>query len=139
MSISIDKAIMLLVIGAFIVTSINSLNALGDAITREKAMEISRNSELVKEGLAIAYSFTIETNYYNSSRLEQLRKWHSDEMFENVPRDAFWEENVPEGHSVWEVIWRFRYQTKPGGYNVIIIVDAETGAILYETTGIVHL
>lgn len=133
---NLKKVIILLVIGTFIVTSVNSLIALGDPISREMAIEISKNSELVKHSLAISHIFTIETNYYNSSRLEQLRKWHSDEIFKNVPRDAFWEEKVPEGHSAWEVIWWFRYQTKPGGYNVIIIVDAETAKIINETHGV---
>ncbi|MBX5327351.1 MAG: hypothetical protein ACQXXH_04695 [Candidatus Bathyarchaeia archaeon] len=130
----LEKVMVLVVIGVFIVSSVNSLSGLGDPITREEAIEISKNSELVKEGLAVAHRFTIETNYYNSSRLEQLRKWHSDEIFKNVPRDAFWEEKVPEGHSVWEVIWWFRYGV--GGYNVIVIVDAETGTIIHETKGI---
>ena len=108
------------------------------SITREEAIEISTNSELVKEGLTIARNVTIETNYYNSSRLEQLKIWHSDDIFKNVSTDAFWEEKVPEGHSVWEVIWWFHYQTKPGGYNVIVIVDAETATIIHEEKGIAY-
>ncbi len=137
-NMNLEKMIVLLVVGTLIVTSVNSLSTLGNEITREEAIEISKNSELVKDGLAISHSFTIETDYYDSLRLEQLREWHSGEIFENVPRDAFWEEKVPEGHSVWEVIWWFGYKARPGGYNVIIIVDAETGVIIYETIGIVH-
>lgn len=134
MSINWEKVIIVIMIGALTLTSVYSLDALGNPITREEAIEISKNSELVKEGLAAAHRFTIETNYYNSSRLEQLKKWHSDEIFKNVPRDAFWEEKVREGHSVWEVIWWLRYGVD--GHTVIVIVDAETGSIIHETRGV---
>jgi len=136
MNANLKKVIILLVIGAFIVAYVNLLKTPGDPITREEAIEISKNSELVKEGLTIAHRFTIETNYYNSSRLEQLKKWHSDDIFKNVPTDAFWEEKVPEGHSAWEVIWWISYQTKLGGCAVIVIVHAETATIIYEAKGI---
>ena len=124
---NLEKIITLLVIGAFIVTSINSLNTLGDPITREEAIEISKNSELVKEGLAISRSFTIETNYRNSSMVEQLKLWNS-ELYEKVP----------EGHSVWKVIWWLTYQYPPGGHNVIVIVDAEMATIIHEKKGIAY-
>jgi len=134
-----EKVIILIVIGALAVTSVYSLSALGNPITKEEAIEISKNSELVKEGLAIARGFSIETNYYNFSKLEQLRKWHSDEIFKNTPKDAFWEEKVPEGHTAWEVIWWFGGTGAPSeGYAVIVIVDAEIGTIIHEVKGI-HL
>jgi hypothetical protein len=128
MNINLKKVIILLVIGAFIVTYVNLLIAPDDAITREEAIEISENSELVKEGLTIARNFTIETNYRNSSMVEQLKLGHNRELYEKIP----------EGHSAWEVIWWFIYQTKPGGYNVIVIVDAETATIIHEEKGIAY-
>jgi len=129
MNINLEKVVILIVIGAFIVTSVNSLNSLnglGSPITSEEAIEISKNSELVKEGVAIAQSFTIGTTYYNSSMVGQLKEGHNGEAYEKIP----------EGHSVWQVVWWFSYQTKPGGYVVIVIVDAETGILTYETKGI---
>jgi hypothetical protein len=126
MNINLEKLIILLIIGVFIVTSVNSLNALGNPITKEEAIEISKNSELVKEGIGVALKFTVEANYYNSSMVEQLKIGHSGEMYEKVP----------EGHSIWEVIWWFTYKEKPGAYDVIVVVDAETGTITYETKGI---
>ena len=98
-----------------------------EPITREEAIEIGTNSELVKEGLAISRSFTIETNYRNSSMVEQLKLWNS-ELYEKVP----------EGHSVWEVIWWLTYQYPPGGHNVIVIVDAEMATIIHEKKGIAY-
>ena len=136
MNVNPKKAIILLAIGALIVISIVLFGAPNGLVTREEAIEVSRNSGLVREGLAISRSFAVEINYYNSSRLERLREWHFNEIFENVPRDAFWEEKVPEGHSAWEVIWWFHYQKKSGGYNVIVIVDAEMATIIHETKGI---
>lgn len=139
MNLSLEKVLILIALGALTVTSAYALNALGTPITREEAIEISKNSELVNEGLAIARGFTIETHYYNSSGLEQLRKWHSDEIFKNTPKDAFWEEKVPEGHTAWEVIWWFSGPGAPSeGYAVIVIVDANMGTIIYQVEG-VHL
>ena len=136
MNVNPKKAIILLAIGALIVISIVLFDAPNGLVTREEAIEVSRNSGLVREGLAISRSFGVEINYYNSSRLERLREWHFNEIFENVPRDAFWEEKVPESHSAWEVIWWFHYQKKPGDYNVIVIVDAEMAKIIHEIKGI---
>jgi len=100
---------------------------LDDPITREEAIERSKESDLVKEGLALAHASSSEANYYNSSRLEQLRIWHSNKLFENVSREDFWEEMVPRGHTAWEIIWRFMGVNGPSaqGYDVIVIVDAE--------------
>lgn len=122
---------------AMIATSAVSHLALGDPISREEAIKISKDSELVKEGLRFAHAFSIEANYYNSSRLEQLRIWHSDKMFDNVSRDGFWEEMVPRGHTAWEVIWWFSGVEGPSaqGYPVIVIVDAERAWIVYDMLG----
>lgn len=129
MNVELEKVIILLVIGAFVVTSANSLVGLDDSITRAEAVEISKNSNLVKEGLAIAYRFAIETNYYNSSMVEQLKLGHNREIYEKVPK----------GHSVWQVVWWFRYKEGMAtGYTVIVIVDAETGTIIHEEKGILY-
>ena len=45
----------------------------GDPISRGEAIGRSVDSELVREGLGLAHAFSIEANYYNSSRLEQRR------------------------------------------------------------------
>jgi len=134
---NVEKIIIILVIFSFFLTSINVLGIQGNLLTREEAIEISKNSSLVQEGIAKTYYATIETHHYNSQRIEELKEWHSDEIFENVPKDAFWEEKVPEGHSVWEVIWYFSEGV--GGYMVGVIVDAEVGAIINELRGLTFL
>lgn len=128
MNINLEKAMILLVVGTFIVTSINSLNALGNPITREEAIEISKNSGLVKEGMATTQRASIDPTYYNSSMVEQLRAGHNRELYERVP----------VGHSVWNVVWWFSYWIgSSSGYTVIVIVDAETGIMIHETKGII--
>jgi len=121
-----EKVIILTVIGVFILSSINSLSALGNPVTREEAIEISKKSELVKEGMATHGYFGIgEVGYYNSSWVEQMKKGHARETYEKVP----------EGHGIWQVIWTFGNGIMRG-YTVIVIVDAETGAIIHETKGV---
>jgi hypothetical protein len=85
-----EKAKILSLIAVLFLTSIYSLTP-SLPVTKEEAIEVSKTSELVREGLAIARSLTIETRYYNTSRLEELKKWHSDPIFKNVPKSAFWE------------------------------------------------
>jgi len=134
---NLERIIIALAVVSFAFTSVSLLSIREVPLTREEAIEISKGSSLVKEGLAIAYSISVEANYYNSQRIEQLREWHQEEIFENVPKDEFWEEKVPKGHSVWEIIWYIG--TGIGGYNIGVIVDAEVGVIITEVKGIVFL
>lgn len=120
----LEKVIILTVIGVFAFSSVNSLSALGNPITREEAIEISKKSELVKEGLAMAYSFSVDATYYNSSMIEQMKLGHNKEVYEKVP----------EGHGAWEVIWGIRKDV--GGYLIIVIVDAENGMLVHEEKGV---
>lgn len=123
----IEKVIILLVIGVFIMTSIDSLNGLGDPVTEEEAIEISRNSELVEEGIAAYGYFGVRASYYNSSWVEHMKRGHAREMYERVP----------EGHSIWKVVWTFNPQGGLMiGYTVVVIVDAETGTIVHGTKGV---
>lgn len=119
-----EKAIISVIIGVFILSSVNLLSALGKPITREEAIEISRNSELVKEGLAIARGVSISATYDNSSMIEQLKLGHNRKAYEKVP----------EGHGAWTVVWTIYKDV--GGYLIIVIVDAETGIIIHETKGV---
>jgi len=113
----------MLVIVSFAFTSVNLLSAQGSPITREEAIEISKNATLVQEGLAIARSTSIEALYLNSTEVEQKKEGSSRILFENVP----------EGHSVWEIRWWFGAGL--GGYVIGVIVDAEVGAIITEVRG----
>lgn len=120
----IEKVLILVAIGVFVVSSVNLLGALGNPVTREEAIEISKNSELVKEGLATAHSFSVDATYYNSCMVEQMKQGYDRELYEKVP----------EGHGIWNVVWGIHKGV--GGYLIIVIVDAETGTINHETKGV---
>jgi len=129
MSINWEKVIIVIMIGALTLTSVYSLDALGNPITREEAIEISKNSELVKEGMA-TFSFfgVVDVNYRNSSWVEQMKKGHARATYEKVP----------EGHSIWDVEWTFQISEWGFvGYTVIVIVDVELAKIVYEKRGVV--
>jgi hypothetical protein len=118
-------SVVLCLTSVILLSTMKNSNVKGP-VTEEEAVEISKNSKLVQEGLTRSSKFTVETDYYNSSRVEQLKGGPDGAEFEKTP----------EGHSVWQVIWWLFYQTKPGGYDIIVIVDAETGKLLHEETGI---
>ena len=127
MNISLGRALILLVIGTLIVTSIDSLSAIGDPMTKEEAIEISRNSVNVKEGLAMYYSFGIQANYYNSSWVARMKKGYWSDILAEVP----------EGHSVLEIVWWFKRRGMLETHPAIVLIDAETGIIVYDKWGVV--
>ncbi len=121
--------VFLLIMAAIFVTSVVSLSTPREPITREEAMHISKNSKLVKEGMVTnGYSRVVEVNYSISSMVEQMKKL-SAEKGEIYGR-------VPEGHGIWQVIWRARVRGTLMGYLVIVLIDAETGTLYYETKGV---
>lgn len=128
MILNIEKIAIMLAIGSFIVAFASSLGTFGNALSKEEAIEITKRSNLVKEGIT-TYGFVSigEVDYHNASWVEQMKKGHAREIYEKVP----------EGHSIWKVIWTFK--PKGGlmtGYTVIVIVDAETGTLIHETKGV---
>jgi hypothetical protein len=104
-------------------TSLSSLSTLGRPISKEEAIEISRQSELVRKGLADTHGFEVEATYYNSSMVEKLKAGHLREIFQKVP----------EGHSVWNVGWT-AHKTLYSS-TIQVVVDAETAAIVDERGG----
>lgn len=132
MDTNVEVVTIFVIIAIFTVTcveSLTSLSMLGGPITEEEAIEISKSSEFVKEGMATCgyVSSGAGAGYYNSSWVEQMKKGHSKGAYEKIP----------EGHDIWEVHWAFMVE---GGYRtdtVIVIVDAEWGIIMYDGKGIV--
>ncbi len=125
---NLERIIITLAVVSFVFTSVSLLSIREVPLTREEAIEISKGSSLVKEGLAIAYGTPVEAHYYNSQRIEELRELNPD----------FWEEKVArklsKGHSIWEIIWYIHKGI--GGYTIGVIVDAEVGAIINELKGV---
>jgi len=119
----LHSALILFVVVAFIVASAYSLSMPACPISREEAIEISKQSELVRKGLADAHNFEVEATYYNSSMVEKLKAGHLREIFQKVP----------EGHSVWNVGWT-AHKTLYSS-TILVLVDAETAAIIDERGG----
>lgn len=123
---NLERVLILLVIGAFTVASVSSLTSPIGLLTKETATEISKKAELVREGIATSRFHQVsEATYHNSTWVEQMKKGHNKELYAKVP----------EGHSIWHVVWAFT-EFPISGYTVIVIVDAETGRIAHETLGI---
>jgi hypothetical protein len=118
----LEKMIVLVAIGVFIISSLNLLSALGDTVTEEEAIEISKKSYLVKEGFTKAH--VDEANFYNWSTLQKLKNW--TDYWASLP--------IPEGHDIWQVIWYINQGV--GGYLVIVTIDAQNGVILHEEKGV---
>lgn len=145
---NLEKSLVSLILGIFIVTSIASiysLSVVGNPITKEEAIEISKNSELVKEGLAKAYRAGVsEANYHNSSWVEQMKNFTVPWADPNEEWVKRWTKEVrekyakiPEGHSIWEIIWSIDLERY--SYFIIVIVDAEMGIMVHDETGSVML
>lgn len=125
MSVNPEKALILLIIGAFIVNSLNLLTTPSNPITtEEEAVEISKRADLVRDGIAKSSRFSSGATYHNSSWVEQMNKGHNKDIYLKVP----------SGHDIWQVTWAFWFLV--GGYTVIVIVDAQTRKITYETLGV---
>jgi len=125
--VNLERILVTLVIVSFVFTSVTILSIEEAPITREEAIEISKGSSRVKEGLAIAFGSGVEATYYNSSMVEQLKLRHNREIYEKVPK----------GHSIWQITWYIG--TGIGGYTIGVIVDAEIGVIITEIEGNVFL
>ena len=127
MILNIEKMAIMLAIGSFIVVFAGSLGTFGNALSKEEAIEITKRSNLVKEGIA-TYGFGSigEVDYHNASWVEQMKTGHASEMYEKVP----------QGHGIWKVIWVFTRANVWMGYTVIVIVDAETGTLIHEEKGL---
>ena len=71
LKMNIEKMIMALVIVPLALTSINTLIIQGNSLTREEAIEIGKNSQLVQSLFKNAEFYTLEVNYEN-----QTDVWH---------------------------------------------------------------
>ena len=125
MNVNLEKTIAVLVIVSFAFTSTNLLVLQGGSITREEAIEISRNTELV-QGLwhlvEDADWYTLEADYLNENCINELKE-QNPQYYEFLPGD----------HCAWHVEWEIA-SSKWGAAIIIIhhFIDAETGEILHE-------
>lgn len=119
MNVNAEKVIVSLVVLSFALTSINTLIAAGNPITREEAIEISRNTPIVQQALSEAGGRVIvEADYWSTEYINSLRGKYPSDVTEKLPNDRG--------------AWRVRWNNDAPGYHILHFVDELTGQILYE-------
>jgi hypothetical protein len=98
-------------------------------ITREEAIEISRNTSAVQEFLEDATTYWVNATYLDEEEIMLWKEWRP-ELFGNFPSD----------HGVWEIMWTIRL--KPSGISQTSLyhyIDEETGEIILELRGVLFV
>jgi len=123
MSAKLEKSVVLLLLVILFVAVANTLVLQGFSLTKEEAIEISRDSDTVRSRLEGSDNYSVEVHYMNSTEVNNAR--------ERFPSDR---EIYPENRSIWTVTWSIHAKGTHTGALAIIshVVDAETGQILYE-------
>jgi hypothetical protein len=105
----VEKLMAILVISVFALTSISIFVVRGGSLTREEAIEISRNSKLVRSLLEGADRYTLEVHYLNKTQ-------------------------VYEDHGVWSIMWYIHPIDAPSAFAYVVshTINEETGEILSE-------
>jgi len=119
MNVSAEKMMVILVVSSFALTSISVLVVRGGSLTREEAIEISRNTCAVQEDLSYGGIPGVTTDYWNATFIRSLKQKYP------ALREI---ENLPEDHGVWRVFWAML-----PGYYVLHFIDELTGKVLHES------
>jgi len=123
MRTNLEKLIVIFIVSVFALTSITILIVQDNSLTREEAIEISRNTPIVQEALNNPHTrsemMIIEADYWNATyiRLSKERQPNVDWSF------------LPDDHGVWRIHW----DITPPGYQILHFTDELTGQILYES------
>jgi len=104
---------------SFALTSINLFVAQGGSLTREEAIEISRNTAIVQEALSHGGIPRVTADHWNATYIISFKQEHPN------LREI---ENLPENHGVWRVFW----VVLPPGYHILHYIDELTGKVLHE-------
>jgi hypothetical protein len=120
LNLNLERIMVMLVIVSFAFTSVNLLSAQGSPITREEAIEISKNTPIVQEALSyVGMSSRVTADHWNATYIILLKQEHPN------LREI---ENLPEDHSVWRIFWVIF----PPGYHILHYIDDLTGEVLHE-------
>ncbi len=103
-------------------TAIWGLDSLTSIKTEGEVIEISKNSPTVQEHLQNADWYTVRVEYYNKTRISELKTNSSKFEF------------LPEDHGAWKVTWHIHPEGSPSAVAYIIThwIDEESGQILHE-------
>jgi len=104
---------------SFALTSINILIVQGGSLTKEKAIEISKNTSIVREAFNMNKgTIFVEADYWSTDYIAKQR--------EKGPGDVLGK--LPDDHGVWRVHWT----NDAPGYRILHFVDELNGRVLYE-------
>lgn len=99
-------------------------------VTKEEAIEISRNSPTMQKYMENATRYSlVEAEHLNVTTVKSMK--------ESKPK---YYGNLPDDHGVWKIVWGFRL--KPYGIDYTELyhyIDEETGEILQELRGILYV
>lgn len=110
LNVNAEKIFVALVLSSFALTSVVVLFGPRRLLTREEAIEISRNSELVQNQLKRSDRHTLEAHYKNMTRVSD--------------------------HGMWRITWYIHMIGAPSISDIIVVheIDEVTGEILVEGT-----
>lgn len=119
MKANAESTLVFVVLVSFVLTPINMFVVQGGSLTREEAIEISRNALIVQEALSKNKgTMLIEADYWSIDYISVER--------EKGPGDIM--EKLPDDHGVWRVRW---INDAPG-YHILHFIDELSGQVLYE-------
>jgi hypothetical protein len=109
----------------FSLTSAGILIANQGPITREEAIDISRNTKLVRDLMEKADRYTLEIFYLNKTEVNRFR---ADYPYSGLL------EMYPADRDIWVVMWYIHPKGTASSVadGVNHVIDAETGQILHE-------
>ena len=125
MNARLEKLVVSLLLVIFFVALANTFVSQGFSLTKEEAIEISRNSETVQHYMEESDHYSLEVHYLNSTQVDMAR-----EEFPAL------QEMYPENRSIWTVTW-YIHPRPPSGAILFItdVIDDETGQIFHEGAG----
>jgi hypothetical protein len=114
----IETILVILVMMSFALTSIDIFVVQGGSLTKEEAIEISRNTATVQEALSQGGIPRVTADHWNVTYIISFKQEHPN------LREI---ENLPQDNGVWRVFWVI-----PPGYHILHYIDEETGEVLHE-------
>ncbi len=123
MSAKVEKIIVASLLVIFAVAFGSTLIMKGFSLTKEEAIEISRNSETVQKEMEYADRYNLEVHYLNSTQVDEIRDQY-----------PLLREQYPEHRGIWRVIWYIHNENDQSASAIAIshVIDEETGEIFHE-------
>jgi len=123
--ISLEKVLIAIISLSLVAVIASTLILTGFSMTKDEAIEISRNSNLVRNWLKDADHYFVDAFYMNSTEVNKAL-----DEFPGL-RDVY-----PGNRSIWVVTWDIHPAGAPSAFYYCgnHVIDDETGRILFEGT-----